>query len=67
VTEQERKDIENAMQDFKSNIEHIEGDVKQGAWDELSAAMSITSYRIAIRALRRWLDEDREDREHDEA
>ena len=67
MTEQERKDIQEALEDFEFSQQGIEADVEYGFCDRLNAARFTRIYAIAIRALRRWLDEDREDREHDEA
>lgn len=63
MTEQERNDIENAISAIKRQISLDEYIISIG----MACQLPISAYQLAIRALQRWLDEDREDREHDES
>ena len=63
MTEQERKDIKNAISEIKRKISLDEYIISIG----MACRVPIPAYQLAIRALRRWLDEDREDREYDES
>lgn len=67
MTEQERKDIQEALIHYALSLEGLEYEVAHGLCDEQTAKRFKRIYIISAQSLRRWLDEDREDREHDEA
>lgn len=64
MTEQEREDIQEALDFMTEEVEVAEGAKKDGF--SVSDAY-LYAHRKSVKALRRWLDVDREDREHDES
>ena len=64
VTEQERKDAEDALHWLNQELGLTKLGVGIG-WE--NAQNYVRCLETSAKALRRWLDEDREDREHDES
>lgn len=65
MTEQERKDIQEAIETVGSFKKALEAMLTLG--EDVWAEQESMHCQLAIQALQRWLDSDREDREHDEA